>query len=95
MAFGKRCSMTTSTSSRALRFYIDQDNDKAVVRAVPVSQAVVSRSTHRVTVTDTVGEPVATATIEKRSDRRDGDTSASRSARIASERMRRLVRRGH
>jgi len=87
--------MTTSTSSRSLRFYIDQDNDKAVVRAVPVSQAVVSRATHRVTVADTTGDPVATATIEKRSDRRDESGQAARSARIASERMRRLVRRGH
>ncbi|MGC4104774.1 MAG: hypothetical protein QM753_00245 [Thermomicrobiales bacterium] len=85
--------MNTS-SSRSLRFYIDQDDDKAVVRAVPVSQAVVSRSTHRLTVADTTGDPVATATIEKRSDRREEPAHTSRSTRIASERMRRLVRRG-
>ena len=87
--------MATTTPSRSLRFYIDQDNDKAVVRAVPVSQAVISRSTHRLTVADTPGEPVATATIDTRADRRDESTKASRSSRIASERMRRLVRRGH
>ncbi|MGC4192943.1 MAG: hypothetical protein QM589_17495 [Thermomicrobiales bacterium] len=85
---------TTTTSSRALRFYIDQDDDKAVVRAVPVNQAVVSRATHRVTVAETTGEPVATATIEKRADRHHESIRSTRSARIASERMRRLVRRG-
>lgn len=86
---------TTSTTARSLRFYIDQDDDKAVVRAVPVSQAVVSRSTHRLTVADTTGEPVATAAIETRADRRLPSVRSSRSAKTASARMMRLVRRGN
>ncbi|MGB3328418.1 MAG: hypothetical protein WBA46_05635 [Thermomicrobiales bacterium] len=87
--------MSTTPSTRSLRFYIDQDNDKAVVRAVPVSQAVISRSTHRLTVADTQGDAVATAAIETRADHRLPSVRTSRSAKTASERMMRLVRRGH
>jgi hypothetical protein len=85
---------TSTTSQRSLRFYIDQDNDKAVVRAVPVRSSVVSHATHRLTVAETVGEPVATAAIETRADRRLPSVRHSSSAKTASERMMRLVRRG-
>jgi len=77
-----------SNSQNAVRFYIDQDEDKAVIRAVPVSNAVVSRMTHRITTTETTGEPVTVKSVSSPS-----RLTPAGAARSASERVGRLVRR--
>ncbi|HEU0165090.1 MAG TPA: hypothetical protein VFQ54_08595, partial [Thermomicrobiales bacterium] len=74
-----------SNPQNSLRFYIDQADDKAVVRAVPVKPVV---ATPRVATVEMPGEAVEVkqdATPEIRGIRR---------GRVATERVSRLVHRG-
>ncbi len=82
-----------SNTHSSLRFYIDQADDKAVIRAVPVKPAIVSRSTHRITVAESLGEPFTIA--ETKPDLQLPAIQSPPRARSASERVSRLVRRRH
>ncbi|MGB3305952.1 MAG: hypothetical protein WBA63_07185 [Thermomicrobiales bacterium] len=79
-----------NNTQTSLRFYIDQADDKAVIRAVPVKPVVV-RNTHRITVAEAPGEAITVA--ETKPDRQLPVIQRPQIARSASERVSRLVRR--
>jgi hypothetical protein len=87
---GKLVPLMNNTRN-SVRFYIDQDNDKAVIRAVPVKPAVASRATHRITMTEAVGEPITV--MESKPAVQGSPLLPSRAARSATARVGRLVRR--
>ncbi len=74
-----------------LRFYIDQADDKAVIRAVPVKPTVVSHNTHRIAVAETVGDPFTVAEVQPGQE--PPPVERPRISLSASERVNRLVRR--
>lgn len=80
-----------SNTHSSLRFYIDQADDKAIIRAVPVKPAIVSRTTHRVIVGEALGEPFIVA--ETKPEHPLPVIQRPRLTRTASERVSRLVRR--
>lgn len=80
-----------SNTHSSLRFYIDQADDKAIIRAVPVKPTIVSSSTHRVIVGETLGEPFTVA--ETKPEHPLPVIQRPRLTKTASERVSRLVRR--
>jgi len=74
-----------------LRFYIDQADDKAVIRAVPVKPTIVSHNTHRIAVAESIGDPFTVA--ETKPGQELPVIERPRIALSASERVNRLVRR--
>jgi len=74
-----------------LRFYIDQADDKAVIRAVPVKPTIDSHNTHRTAVVETVGDAFTVAETQPGQDL--SPVERPRISLSASERVNRLVRR--